>query len=107
MAWETRERGGLYYTRSKKVNGRVVREYIGAGEVALLIARMDTEEREVRKARFAERAQFRNELDRIAMRVSEEYDRTEQVLRHSLEQAGYYRHKRGEWRKRRGAKRED
>ena len=37
--WERRERGGLYYTRSRKEAGRMVREYIGGGvlgEVAAL-----------------------------------------------------------------------
>ena len=32
MGWER----GRYYTRSKKVNGRVVREYVGTGQLAAL-----------------------------------------------------------------------
>ncbi len=27
--WERRERGWLYYTRSRKEGGRVIREYVG------------------------------------------------------------------------------
>jgi hypothetical protein len=29
MAWETRKRGGACYIRSRRLNGRVIREYIG------------------------------------------------------------------------------
>ena len=45
MGWE---KDGRYYTRSRKVNGRVVREYIGGGEVGALVAQMDAIERERR-----------------------------------------------------------
>jgi hypothetical protein len=44
MAWE---RG--YYYCVRKVNGRVVREYVGTGEVAELVAQMDALERERRQ----------------------------------------------------------
>lgn len=40
--WERRERGGLYYTRSKKVNGEVVRKYVGGGVLGELASQMDT-----------------------------------------------------------------
>ena len=42
--WEKRERGGLYYTRSRKVNGRVVREYVGSGASGELVTLMDAQE---------------------------------------------------------------
>ena len=42
--WEKRERGGLYYTRSRKVHGRVVREYVGGDALGELAALMDAQE---------------------------------------------------------------
>ena len=50
MGWEKRRRGGLYYTRSKKVRGRVVREYVGGGLLGQLAALSDAERRAKRKA---------------------------------------------------------
>jgi hypothetical protein len=45
MGWEKRERGGLYYTRSRRVDGRVVREYFGTGPLAEIVALEDDLER--------------------------------------------------------------
>jgi hypothetical protein len=54
---------GRYYTRSRKDNGRVVREYIGTGPDAELIARMDALEREKRRAEQAVQRANRAELE--------------------------------------------
>ena len=47
MGWER----GRYYTRSRKVNGRVAREYLGTGEAAQQAARQDASARQEREAR--------------------------------------------------------
>ena len=41
MVWETRKRGTSYYTRSRWLNGRVVREYIGTGALGEIAASED------------------------------------------------------------------
>src|SRR4051794_39320882 len=46
MGWER----GRYYTRSRKVNGRVVREYVGSGYVAELAAQLDGLDRDQRES---------------------------------------------------------
>jgi hypothetical protein len=96
MGWE---RG--YYYRVRKVNGRVVREYVGTGRVAELAAQIDASERAERdRQRAAIRAE-RAALDALAAPFNE-FDALAEVLaRAALLAAGYHQHKRGEWRKRR------
>ncbi len=60
MGWESRARGGRYYTRSRKVAGRVAREYVGTGPIAELMAEMDAVER---SRRMAEREALRAERE--------------------------------------------
>ena len=100
MGWERRTRGGLYYTRSRKVRGRVVREYIGGGLLGAVAALSDAERRSQLKAQAqawrAERAYL--EAADAALHVLS--DTSEAMSRGSLILAGYYRHHRGEWRKR-------
>jgi hypothetical protein len=103
MGWEKRERGGLYYTKSKKIGGRVVRKYVGAGPLAELVAEMDN----LRRRRLLEEAEaWRAERERIeALEASlEELCTAAKILsRATLLAAGYRRHKRGEWRRKREA----
>ena len=101
MGWEKRERGGRYYTRSRKVNGRVVREYVGAGALAESAAAMDAEERAQRKARAAARQQEQTRLDAIDAMVTELCDLTDALTHGVLLLAGYHQHHRGEWRRKR------
>jgi hypothetical protein len=94
MGWEK----GRYYTRSRKVNGRVTREYLGTGEAAERAARQDAlarQEREARRAARAELAALDAPLDDLA-------ELTDLLARAVLAAAGYRQHHRGEWRKRRG-----
>ena len=101
MGWEPRERGGLYYTRSRREGGRVVREYVGAGEIAEALARADGT---IRRARRLERTRGRAEVERLEALAApaRELDEAAEVLvRAHLLAAGWHRHK-GEWRMRRG-----
>jgi hypothetical protein len=102
MAWESRERGGPYYTRSKRVNGQVVREYIGGGELARIVAGQDAINRSIREAK---QKWEQEELDRLAALgdpLGELCEVTEILARAHLLADGYHEHK-GEWRRERSA----
>jgi hypothetical protein len=100
--WERRERGGLYYTRSKKVNGRVVREYVGGGILGEVSARMDADERRQRAEEASLWREERERLEAVDGLTEELYEAAEVLTKAALMAAGYHQHKRGEWRKRRG-----
>jgi hypothetical protein len=101
MGWETRRGQGHYYTCSRKVNGRIIREYIGTGLVAELAAQQDAEER---AQRLAERERLQHEATRGAsaaaplMQLSQLLDG---LTAAALIAAGYHQHHRGAWRRRR------
>ena len=100
MAWETRTGSGHYYTRSKRANGRIVREYIGKGPIAEFVHQMDIEERLERDAtrKAFEAVQCLDaELDR---KLDLFIELSEAVACGFLIVAGYHQHKRGDWRKR-------
>ncbi len=100
MGWQTIG-GGQYYTRSVREGGRVRREYVGCGEIAVLIARFDTLEREEKEAKRQQRRSERQAED-DALRCIRWYCGTvERVVQAELTAAGYHRHDRGQWRKRR------
>lgn len=98
MGWETR-RGKRYYYRKKRIGGRVVSEYAGAGEIAELGARLDAIERAEREdARAAIRRERQEiaEQDRLARELG---DLAQALARAALLAGGAHTHK-GQWRKR-------
>ena len=99
--WERRERGGLYYTRSRKEGGKVVREYVGGDLIGELAARMDAEVRRLREKEKVIRREERECLDALAAPVEELCEAAEVIARAALLASGYHQHNRGEWRKRR------
>jgi len=99
MAWERRQRGGLYYTRTRRINGRQIREYYGGGLLGRL-AEAQAEEEQCQREQ--ERVRWLKTKTEIAARESPLNDLDEacnQVIHASLKAAGYYYY-RGEWRKR-------
>jgi len=97
MGWETRKGKGRYYTRSRRVNGRVVREYFGCGEAAERAARED-EERRSRNRRLKQRLLEQQALDAIIQAVA---DSGMRLFRRRMKELGYHRPYRGPWRKKR------
>jgi hypothetical protein len=94
---------GRYYTRSHRVNGRIVRTYLGSGEIAQAMAESD---RIARDRRNAERAALQAELAEMT-NISKILDELDATCKHLVEvyfeSQGYHRHHRGAWRKRRGS----
>ena len=99
--WERRERGGPYYTRSRKEGGRVVREYVGGGVLGEIAALADEYERRRREEEAAFCKEERERLEGLMAPVDELCEVAEVLARAALVAAGYRRHNRGEWRKRR------
>lgn len=98
MGWDN---DGRYYSRSRRENGRVVREYIGGGQVGELVARFDAVERE---KRLTDREVARAEREKVVELdvLLYELDKLADLLvQAAMLAAGYHQHKRGNWRKRR------
>ncbi len=99
MAWEARGSSRYYYRSERDESGRVVKKYIGAGEIAETIAHDGTR----RRAREARQVRERMELERLEALVAPvlEIDQAAAVLaRAHMVVGGHHRHK-GEWRLRR------
>ena len=104
MGWESRQRGGLYYTRSRKENGRVVREYVGSGVLGQIAALEDEYERRSREEQAAYERELMEELNALDASVEELSDASDLLVRTALIVSGYRQHNRGEWRLRREPK---
>ena len=100
MGWENRK-GRRVYVRKKRIGGRVVSEYVGAGEAAHMLAMLDTHERaKVERERRIWRKTVEGEaaidkLMRDAGRI------VKAMTDATLIERGYRPHK-GQWRKSRG-----
>jgi hypothetical protein len=102
MAWEHRQRGGPYYTRSRREDGRVVREYIGTGELAETLAHADEAIRRSRAERVARERDELEEARGLASAADELHEVVEVLTDAEMLAAGFHRHK-GQWRRRRDA----
>jgi hypothetical protein len=96
MGWDS----GRYYTRTKHVRGRFIREYVGGGVLGELAAAEDARRRAERKAQAKARRQEQERLLGAAALLIELCHLTDLLLKAALVNAGFYQHHRCEWRRR-------
>jgi hypothetical protein len=103
MAWEQRGNRSYYY-RSRKIEGRVVKEYVGGGLAGMLAQREDDFRRHKRET---VRAAFQAEQDTVAATATVHDELcavADALMTAALVAAGYHRHDRSHWRKRHASK---
>ena len=100
MAWQKRGRNSYFY-RSKKSNGQVTTHYLGrASEVRAHQAALEDQERHTTRTKERQEQQAWVALDNQITTLSTLVT----ALSHStLACAGYYKHNRSHWRKRRNS----
>jgi hypothetical protein len=98
MAWEERNGNRYYYQCERAEDGRIMKRYIGAGEIAELIAHADDTRRRAREAR---RAREREELERMEALAAPilEVDKAADILARVHLIARGFRKRKGEWRR--------
>ena len=96
MGWEK----GRYYTRSRKVNGRVVREYVGGGEVGALAAEFDAIERKRRESARESWRLEKEEMEAFDKSIAKVCQMADTIAKAVMVVAGFHCH-RGQWRRRR------
>ena len=79
----------------------MVREYVGAGPIGELAAAQDARERRRRAEIVAAQQAERAAIEAADTALAEFCSATETLARASLLLAGYHRHARGTWRRRR------
>lgn len=99
MGWD---HNGRYYTRSRRENGRVIREYVGGGTVGRLTAQFDALKRQEHEAERANAKVAQNAVDALDAPLDELDELGALLAEAALVAAGYHRHNRGDWRKKRG-----
>lgn len=98
MAWETRSRGGVYYTRTLWRDGRVVRQYVGTGAEAERAAAEDDARRAARRAALEAGRDAIARLDEADAPLAALLEVADLLARAALVEDGFHEH-RGEWRR--------
>jgi hypothetical protein len=96
MGWDK----GRYYTRSRKVHGRVVREYLGLGAAAEAAAQADAERRALRAESAAAWKEKKAALRARQAEVDALCSGADLLARAALLAAGFHQPKR-QWRRKR------
>jgi len=100
MPWDKRG----YYYRKKRIGSRVVSEYVGRGMFADMDAAEDAAKRQERAQAQASTQAARLETETLDAGIQAADELINAAMFETLEAAGFHRHARGQWRKRRDTK---
>lgn len=98
MSWEKRSNYGPYYTRSKTINGRTIRQYFGRGQCGIAAAAEDEARRKTEKELQERLAAERKRMQRLETPSLALDSLVQAAINIELTNAGYYLRRR-EWRK--------
>ena len=93
--------GRPYLYRSKRRGGRVTSEYVGSGETARLIGAMEAMEAVEREDARSLDSDERKQVDDLEKALDELVGYGRKIAHEALTAAGFHRHHRGDWRRRR------
>src|SRR4051794_8594242 len=99
MGWD-RQGARRYYSRSRKVGGRVVREYVGGGERGEAAQREDLQRRRERQQQRDAKRELRQRLLDVDAALDGLAAHADALVAAALVLGGFHRHKR-QWRRRR------
>ena len=101
MAWEQRGNRSYYY-RSVRSGTRVTKEYAGGGLMGVLAEEFEVEQRGKRANEADRRRRERARWAALERPARELDDLADLLAGTAFTLAGFHRHDRGEWRRRRG-----
>lgn len=99
MAWEQRGTRTYYY-RSVRHGSRVTKAYMGKGPFTLMLVAEVEQERAERQAKAEAWQHARTDMETLDAQIEAWWNASSTIIDASLTACGYYRHHRGEWRKR-------
>ena len=99
MGWEKRG-SGQYYYRKKRVNGRVVSEYVGSGIFAEATQMLDQIEKEKTDLEKIEQQIEKEKVIAMDQAIDQNLESIGELIKSTLIAHGYHKVK-GEWRKKR------
>ena len=101
MTWENRDGFGRYYTRSRRINGHVTREYVGIGDKGEAAAAEDQQQRLARQEAKNHHAHIILQSSRHQRALDGIEHLGNLYLESILSDASYHLHRNAEWRNRR------
>jgi len=102
MAFEERN-GNSYYYRKKRIGNRVVSEYIGKGELALMLYQMDKSKRKERESNAKKERRNREKIEEFDRDLFEIESKIKSLVEIFLINKGFHKTKSREWRLKNGS----